>query len=129
LTSGLFLVRKLYNMNIKPIKTKKDYSEALKRMETLWGAKSGTPAGDELDILATLIDNYEEANFPIEAPNPVEAIKYIMEEKGLERKDLEKAIGDKSKVSEILNRKRELSKRMIRALHDNFGIPYEVLMA
>jgi HTH-type transcriptional regulator/antitoxin HigA len=116
-------------MNIKPIKTKKDYSDALNRMETLWGAKTGTPHGDELEVLATLVDNYEEVNFPIEAPDPVEALKYMMAEKGLQRKDLEKAIGDKSKVSEVLNRKRELSKRMIRALHDNFGIPYEILMA
>jgi HTH-type transcriptional regulator/antitoxin HigA len=116
-------------MNIKPIKTKRDYAEALKRMEVIWGAKSGTQEGDELDILATLVDNYEQVNFPIEAPDPVEAIKYIMEEKGISRKELEKAIGDKSKVSEVLNRKRELSKRMIRALHDSFGIPYEILMA
>jgi HTH-type transcriptional regulator/antitoxin HigA len=116
-------------MNIKPIKTKRDYADSLKRLEILWGAKSGTPEGDELDILATLIDNYEQINFPIEAPDAVEAIKYIMEEKGLRRKDLEKVIGDKGKISEVLNRKRELSKRMIRALHDNFGIPYEILMA
>ena len=116
-------------MNIKPIKTKRDYNEAIQRMETLWGAKSGTPNGDELDVLATLVDNYEEVNFPIEAPDPVEAIKYLMEEKGIERKDLEKALGDKSKVSEVLSRKRELSKRMIRSLHQSFGIPYEILMA
>jgi HTH-type transcriptional regulator/antitoxin HigA len=116
-------------MNIKPIKTKRDYSEAIKRMEVLWGSKTGTPEGDELDILATLVDNYEQINFPIDAPDPVEAIKYIMEEKGLNRKDLEKAIGDKGKVSEVLNHKRELSKRMIRALHNTFGIPYEILMA
>jgi HTH-type transcriptional regulator/antitoxin HigA len=116
-------------MNIKPIKSKKNYSDAIHRMEELWGAKSGTPAGDELDILATLIDKYEEEKFPIEAPDAIEALKYLMEEKGIERKDLEKAIGDKSKVSEVLNRNRELSKRMIRALHDTFGIPYEILMA
>lgn len=122
-------MQKQYDMNIKPVKTKRDYKEALKRMEVLWGAKSGTPEGDELDILATLVDNFELVNFPIEAPDPVEALKYIMEEKGLQPKDLEKAIGGKSKVSEILNRKRELSKRMIRALHDTFGIPYEILMA
>ena len=116
-------------MNIKPIKTRRDYNEALKRMEILWGAKSGTPEGDELDILATLVDNYEQVKFPIEAPDAVEAIKYMMEEKGISRKELEKAIGDKGKVSEVLNNKRELSKRMIRALHDTFGIPYEILMA
>lgn len=116
-------------MNIKPIKTKRDYNEALKRMEVLWGAKSGTPEGDELDILATLIDNYESVHFPIEAPDPIEAIKYLMEEKGINRKELEQSIGDKSKVSAVLNRKRELSKRMIRSLHEAFGIPYEILMA
>jgi HTH-type transcriptional regulator/antitoxin HigA len=123
------LTQKLYDMNIKPIKTRRDYNEALKRMEILWGAKSGTPEGDELDILATLVDNYEQVKFPIEAPDAVEAIKYMMEEKGISRKELEKAIGDKGKVSEVLNNKRELSKRMIRALHDTFGIPYEILMA
>jgi HTH-type transcriptional regulator/antitoxin HigA len=116
-------------MNIKPIKTKRDYDNALKRMEILWGAKSGTPEGDELDILATLVDNYELVHFPIEAPDPIEAIKYLMEEKGIDRKDLEQSIGNKSKVSAVLNRKRELSKRMIRSLHETFGIPYEILMA
>ncbi len=116
-------------MNIKPIRTKKDHADALKRMEVLWGAKSGTLEDDELDILATLIDKYEEINFPIEAPDAVEAIKYIMEEKGIERKELEKAIGNKSKISEVLNRKRELSKRMIKSLHDLYDIPYEILMA
>ena len=116
-------------MNIKPIRTKKDYTDALKRMEVLWGAKAGTPEDDELDILATLIDKYEEIHFPIEAPDAVEAIKYIMEEKGIERKELEKAIGNKSKISEVLNRKRELSKRMIKSLHDLYDIPYEILMA
>jgi HTH-type transcriptional regulator/antitoxin HigA len=116
-------------MNIKPIRTKRDYKEAVKRMEALWGAKSGTSEGDELDVLATLVDNYEELHFPIEAPEPIAAIKYMMEEKGIERKDLEKSIGDKGKVSEVLSGKRELSKRMIRSLHDTFGIPYEILMA
>lgn len=116
-------------MYIKPIKTKKDYANAIKRMEELWGSKTGTAGGDELDVLATLVDKYEEDNFPIEAPDAIEAIKYLMEEKGIERKELEEAIGNKSKISEVLNKKRELSKRMIRSLHDKFGIPYEVLMA
>ena len=113
---------------IKPIKTKRDYSEAMKRMEILWGSKTGTPAGNELDVLATLVDKFEAEHFPIEAPDAVEAIKYLMAEKGIERKELEKAIGNKSKVSDVLNRKRELSKRMIRTLHEHFGIPYEILM-
>ncbi|MDQ3111998.1 MAG: helix-turn-helix domain-containing protein [Bacteroidota bacterium] len=115
-------------MTIKPIHTKKDYEQALKRMEKIWGAKGGTPEGDELDILATLVDKYEEVHFPIEAADPIEALKFIMEEKGIERKDLVKVIGDKSKVSEILNGNRSLSKRMIKALHEAFGIPYEILM-
>ncbi|MEO5645723.1 MAG: transcriptional regulator [Bacteroidia bacterium] len=115
-------------MTIKPIHTKKDYEHTLKRMEKIWGAKGGTPEGDELDILATLVDKYEEEHFPIEAADPIEALKFIMEEKGIERKDLVKVIGDKSKVSAILNGNRALSKRMIKALHDAFGIPYEILM-
>ncbi len=116
-------------MDIRPIKTKRDYKQALQRMEILWGAKSGTPEGNELDILASLVDGYESQHFPIEAPDPIAALNYLMEEKGWRRKDLEQAIGDKSKVSEVLSGKRELSKRMIRALHEYFNIPYEILMA
>lgn len=115
-------------MNIKPIRSKKDYRESILRIEKLWGSKSGTPAGDELEILATLIDKYEDEHFPIPSPDPIEAIKYLMDERGIERSELELALGHKSKVSEILNRKRELSKKMIKALHDKFGIPYEILM-
>lgn len=116
-------------MNIRPIKTEVDYQQAMTRLEELWGAKSGTLEGDELDILATLIDKYEEEHYPIEAPDAIEALKYLMDEKNVTRKDLELAIGDRSKVSQVLNRKRELSKRMIRSLHNQFGIPYELLMA
>ncbi len=121
-------MQKLFDMQIKPIKTKKDYESAIARMEKLWGSKSGTANGDELDILATLVDKYEDDHFPISTPDPVEAIKYLMEEKGMERTDLEVVFGHKSKISEVLNRKRELSKNMIKALHDKFGIPYEILM-
>ncbi len=121
-------MQKQSNMNIKPIRTKKDYELALKRMEKIWGAKTGTPQGDELDILATLVDKYEEEHFPIDSPDPIEALKYLMDEKGIDRKDLVKVIGDKSKVSAILSGNRSLSKRMIKALHEAFGIPYEVLM-
>jgi HTH-type transcriptional regulator/antitoxin HigA len=116
-------------MRIKPILTEKDYQAALKRVEKLWSAKLGTPDGDELDVLCTLIERYEDKYFPIEAPDPVEAIKYMMEEKGLERKDLIRIIGNKSRVSDLLNKKRELSKKMIKALHKHLGIPYEILMA
>ncbi len=115
-------------MDIKPIKTNRDYKLAIARMGKLWGAKLGTPEGNELDILATLVDKYEEDNFPIASPDPVEAIKYIMEEEGISRMELSEVLGHKSKVSEILSKKRELSKKMIKALHDTFGIPYEVLM-
>ncbi len=115
-------------MNIKPIRTKKDYADAVQRMESLWGAKLGTPHGDELDVLATLVDKYEEEHFPIDAPDPVDAIKYIIEERGIDRKDLIEILGHRSKVSEVLARKRELSKTMIRSLHNSLGIPYEILM-
>ena len=115
-------------MIIKTIKSTRDYKAALARMEELWGSKSSTPAGDELDILATLVDKYEEENFPIPMPDPIEAIKYVMEERGLERTFLENIFGHKSKVSEVLNRKRELSKKMIKSLHEVLGIPYEILM-
>jgi HTH-type transcriptional regulator/antitoxin HigA len=116
-------------MKIKPILTEKDYQVALKRVEKIWGSKLGTAEGDEPDVLCTLIEKYEDKYYPIEAPDPVEAIKYIMEEKGLERKDLIKIIGNKSRVSDLLNRKRELSKNMIKALHEHLGISYEILMA
>src|SRR5665213_2495223 len=111
-------MQKQFDMTIKPIHTKKDYEQALNRIEKIWGAKSGTSHGDELDILATLVDKYEEEHFPIDSPDPIEALKYLMEEKGIERKDLIKVIGDKSKVSAILSGNRALSKRMIKALHE-----------
>lgn len=115
-------------MNIRPIRTKKDYTTALKRMEKLWGTKLGTPEGDELDVLASLVDKYEEDHFPIDTPDPIDAIRYIMEEREIDRQQLSEMLGHKSKVSEVLNRKRVLSKSMICALHDRLGIPYEVLM-
>ena len=115
-------------MNIRPVKTKRDYQAALKRMEQLWGSPLGTPKGDELDVLATLVDRYEEEHFPIDIRDPVAALLYIMEEKGIERKDLRSAIGDKSKVSQVLNRKRKLSTTMIKKLHRQYKIPYEVLL-
>lgn len=103
-------------MNIKPIKTDADYIEALSRLEVLFDAKGGTPESDEADILAILIDEYEKKNYPITAPDPIEAIKIRMEEMQLKQTDLIDAIGGKSKVSEILNRKRKLTVKMIRNL-------------
>ena len=103
-------------MNIKPIKTEADYIEALSRLEVLFDAKTGTLESDEADILAILIDEYEKKNFPITAPDPIEAIKIRMEEMQLKQTDLIDVIGGKSKVSEILNRKRKLTVKMIRNL-------------
>jgi len=103
-------------MNIKPIKTEADYIEALSKLEVLFDAKVGTPESDEADILAILIDEYEKRNYPITAPDPIEAIKIRMEEMQLKQTDLIDVIGGKSKVSEILNRKRKLTVKMIRNL-------------
>ncbi len=114
--------------DVKPIRTKKDYEVALKELETLWGAKSGTPQGDRLDVIATLIDAYEAAHYPMDPPDPIEAIKFRMEQQGLTRKDLEPLIGTRTRVAEVLNRKRSLSIGMIRRLHDSLGISAEVLI-
>ena len=114
--------------NVKPIRTKKDYEAALAEVERLWGAGLGTPEGDRLDVLATLIDAYEAAHFPIDPPDPIEAIKFRMEQQGLTRKDLEPLIGTRTRVAEVLNRKRSLSIGMIRRLHQALGISAEVLI-
>lgn len=107
---------KTYAMNIKPIKTESDYQFALKRFETLFDAPMGTPKSDEADILALLIEEFENKNYPIQAPDPIEAIKIRMEEMQLKQIDLVESIGGKSRVSEILNRKRKLTVEMIRNL-------------
>lgn len=113
---------------LKPIRTEADYEHAIVEVERLWGAKAGTPGGDRLDVLATLIDVYEAKNFPMDPPDPVEAIKFRMEQQGLTRKDLEPMIGPRNRVAEILNRKRSLSIEMIRQLHGQLGISAEVLI-
>jgi len=115
-------------MNIKPIRTKKDYEQALVRLELIFDAKKGTAHGDELAILGTLIDQYENENFPIGFPDPVEAIKFRMEQLGYTQTDLANVVGLKSRASEILNRKRKLSLEMIRQLHEQLNIPTEVLI-
>jgi len=114
--------------NIKPIRTKRDYDAALAEVERLWGAKLGTADGDRLDVLATLIEAYESTHYPMDPPDPVEAIKFRMEQQGLSRKDLESLIGTRTRVAEILNRRRNLSIGMIRRLHKALGIPAEVLI-
>jgi HTH-type transcriptional regulator/antitoxin HigA len=115
-------------MDIRPIKTKRDYQCALARVEELMDAKPGTPGGDELDVLATLVEAYEDKHFPIDAPDPVEAILFRMEQMGLTRKDLEPYLGSRHRVSEVLNRKRALSLSMIRRLHKGLRIPLENLI-
>lgn len=97
-------------------------------VERLWGAKSGAPEGDRLDVLATLIDAYEALHFPMDPPDPIEAIKFRMEQQGLSRKDLEPMIGGRGRVAEVLNRRRSLSIDMIRRLHDELGISADVLI-
>ena len=114
--------------SVRPIRGKKDYEAALKEVERLWGAKLGTPEGDRLDVLATLIDVYETTHFPMDPPDPVEAIKFRMEQQGLTRKDLEPLIGTRTRVAEILNRRRSLSIEMIRRLHKALGISADVLI-
>jgi HTH-type transcriptional regulator / antitoxin HigA len=114
--------------SLKPIRNKKDYEAALKQVERLWGARLGTEEGDRLDVLATLIDVYEAAHYPVDPPDPIEAIKFRMEQQGLSRKDLEPLIGMRTRVAEVLNRRRSLSIGMIRRLHKKLGISAEVLI-
>src|ERR1700680_4835478 len=113
---------------LKPIRTKADYEKALSEVEHLWGAKSGTREGNRLDVLATLIDAYEAEHYPMDPPDPVEAIKFRMEQQGLSRRDLEEIIGTRTRIAEVLNRKRGLSMGMIRRLHAGLGRRAEVLM-
>ena len=115
-------------MNIKPIKTKKDYRGALKEIESLMTAKANTPEGDWLDVLTTLVEAYERIHFPMDLPDAVEAIKFRMEQQGLTPKDLEPVIGRSNRVYEILSRRRPLTLRMIKGLHASFGIPAESLL-
>ncbi len=115
-------------MDIKPIKTEKDYEKALERLEMIFDAKQGTKEGDELEILSMLIEKYEDEHFPVDMPDPIEAIKFRMEQLGLKQKDLIEVVGFKSRVSEILNKKRKLTLDMIRKLSDFLNIPVNVLI-
>lgn len=120
-------------MDIRPIKSEEDYRAALARIEQLVAGDKTPPAnspeGDTLEVLVTLVQAYEAVHYPIGSPDPIEAIKFRMEQAGLTRKDLEVAIGGESRVSEILNKRRPLTLGMIRKLHDIFGIPLESLVA
>ena len=113
---------------VKPIRTEANYEAALSEVERLWGARAGTPEGDRLDVLATLIDAYEADRDPMDPPDPIEAIKFRMEQQGLTRRDLEEIIGTRTRIAEVLNRKRGLSIGMIRRLHERLGISAEVLI-
>ena len=114
--------------DLRPIRNETDYEAALEEVERLWGARAGTPEGDRLDILATLLDAYENEHYPMDPPDPIEAIKFRMEQQGLTRKDLEGVLGSRTRVAEVLNRQRGLSINMIRRLHEKLGISAEVLI-
>ena len=116
-------------MKLKPIKNDRELNRALNRIDELWGAKTNTPRGDELDVLMLLVEKYEDEHYAIPASDPVEAIKFLMEQNSLSRKDLEPYIGKSGRVSEVLSKKRGLTLTMIRKLHEGLKIPYECLIA
>jgi HTH-type transcriptional regulator/antitoxin HigA len=113
---------------IKPIKTRRDHERALREIDRLMDARPNTPEGDRLDILATLVEAWEDAHEPIDAPDPIEAIRFVMEQRGISRRELEPLIGSRARVAEVLNHKRPLTLPMIRRLHEGLGIPAEVLI-
>jgi len=115
-------------MDIKPIKNERDYEGALRRVEALWNSPKGSAGSDEMDVLATLIEAYEREHYPMDMPGPVEAIQFRLEQEGKDARALIGVIGGRSRVHEVLRRKRPLSIQMIRALHTKFGIPANVLL-
>jgi HTH-type transcriptional regulator/antitoxin HigA len=115
-------------MEIKPIKTERDYRRVMREIESLMDARANTAAGDRLDVLVTLAQAWEEKHCPIEAPDPVEAIRFAMEQRGLNRRDLEPYIGSRARVAEVLNHRRSLTLPMIRRLHQGLGISADVLI-
>lgn len=116
-------------MNIKLIKTEQDYHSTIKRIEDLWGAKKDTSEGDELDLLVTLVESYETKHYPIAPPDPLDAIKFRMEQMGMTKADMVKYLGSQSRVSEILSGKRKLTLKMVKSLYKGLKIPAEVLLA
>ena len=116
-----------FKMDIRPIKTNEDHEQALRRIEELWNAKVNTPEGDELEVLTTLVEAYEVKHHQILPPDPIEAIKFRMEQLGMKKTDLAPILGGKNRVSEVLNRKRKLTMKMIRALNKELNIPAEAL--
>jgi len=116
-------------MEIKLIKTEHDYNEAIQRVESLWGAKKNSPEGDELDLLCTIVEAYEMKHFPILPPDPIDAIKFRMEQMNMTKSDMAKYLGSQSRVSEILSRKRQLTLKMVKTLYKGLKIPAEILLA
>jgi HTH-type transcriptional regulator/antitoxin HigA len=116
-------------MNIRPIRNEDDYNFAIGRIETLWGSKKDTPEGDELDLLATLVEAYEMKHFPIAPPDPIEAIKFRMEQMGMTKTDMAKYLGSQSRVTEILNGNRKLTLKMVKSLYKGLNISPEILLA
>ena len=116
-------------MKLKPVKNDRELNRALKRIDELWVAKSDTPRGDELDVLMLIVEKYEDEHYAIPSSDPIEAIKFLMEQNSLSRKDLEPYIGTSGRVSEVLSKKRSLTLTMIRKLHEGLKIPYECLIA
>ena len=115
-------------MKMKPIQTKKEHKAALELLQILWHSKKGTPKGDQLELVMLLVEDYEKKHFPIDPPNPIDAIKFRMDQAGLKQSDLTPYIGSRGRVSEILNGKRDLTLPMIRKLHVGLGIPLESLV-
>jgi HTH-type transcriptional regulator/antitoxin HigA len=115
-------------MRIKPIKTEKDYQSVLKQIDKLYDAKPNTQQSDQLEVLVTLVEAYEEEHYKVDFPDPVSAIEYWMESRGLKREDLQPYLGSRARISEVLNRKRNLSLEMMRKLHEGLNIPAEVLL-
>jgi HTH-type transcriptional regulator/antitoxin HigA len=115
-------------MDIKPIKTQEDYNLSIMRIEELWGATKDTLEGDELDLLVTLVESYEMKHYPIAPPDPIDAIKFRMEQMGMTKADMVKYLGSQSRVSEILNRKRDLTLKMVKSLYKGLKIPAEILL-
>ena len=116
-------------MDIRPIKTENDYNDSINRIEKLWGAKRDTLEGDELDLLVTLVESYEMKHYPIAPPDPIDAIKFRMEQMGMTKSDMVEYLGSQSRVSEILNRKRKLTLKMVKSLYRGLKIPAEILLA
>ncbi len=114
--------------HLRPLRTEADYEAALAEVERLWGAKAGTPEGDRLEVLATLIDVFEAERHPMDPPDPIAAIELRMEQQGLTRRDLERMLGTRTRVPEVLSRKRGLSIAMIRRLHGELGISADILI-